>query len=54
MNVFNFSREYVSLEFIVLDGSRVVGVDYLEERINELSLNRNSKLSNKVSNFING
>ena len=44
----------ISLELLVLDGSRVVSVNYLEEWVDELSLNRDLELGNHVSDLIDG
>ena len=47
------SAEYVSLKLFVLNGSRVVSINYLEEWVDVFSLNRNSELGNKVGHLIN-
>ena len=47
-----YSSGKVGLKLVVLNGSRVVAVDYLEEWIDELSLDRDPKLSNKIVDLI--
>lgn len=54
MSFLTISAEYVSLKLFVLNGSRVVSINYLEEWVDVFSLNRNSELGNKVGHLING
>jgi len=34
----SYSAEYICLELIVFDGARIIGIDYLEEWVDEFSL----------------
>ena len=51
-NVVSFA-ENVSLEFVVLDATGVVFVDHLEEGVYILPLDRDLKLGDEVSDFVN-
>lgn len=51
-NVLSFA-ENVSLEFIVFDATCVVFVDHLEEGVYILPLDRDLKLGDEVSDFVN-
>ena len=47
-------RENIGLELIILNSTRVVRINDLEEWIDELSLDGNAKLRNQVGHFIDG
>jgi len=51
---FIYSGHKVWFKFFVFNGTRVVGINYLEIWVNEFSLNWDSQFSNQVCDFING
>ena len=48
------SSEYVSLKLFELNGSRVVGINYLEEWVDVFPLNGDSELGNQVGHLVDG
>ena len=44
----------VLLELVILDATRVVCINHLEEGVDELALNRNLQLSDKVGHLVDG